>query len=56
MFDLRLGSQRHRHFLGFFNVPVQALTRGQPFKGYSEKPMLVAFNDTHGDTEDVFST
>ena len=21
----------HRHFVGFFNVPVQAPTRGQPF-------------------------
>ena len=28
---LRSGSQRHRHFVGFFNVPVQAPTRGQPF-------------------------
>ena len=30
-FDLRSGSQRHRHFAGFFNVPVQAPTRDQPF-------------------------
>ena len=30
-FDLRSGSQRHRHFVGFFNVSVQAPTRGQPF-------------------------
>ena len=30
-FDLRSGSQRHRHFEGFFNVPVQAPTRDQPF-------------------------
>ena len=29
--DLRSGSQRHRHFVGFFHVPVQAPTRGQPF-------------------------
>ena len=29
--DLRSGSQRHRHFKGFFNVPVQAPTRGHPF-------------------------
>ena len=29
--DLRSGSQRHRHFVGFFNVPVQASTRDQPF-------------------------
>ena len=29
--DLRSGSQRHRHFVGFFNVPAQAPIRGQPF-------------------------
>ena len=29
--DLRSGSQRHRHFVGFFNVPVQAPTRDHPF-------------------------
>ena len=29
--DLRLGSQRHRHLVGFFNVPVLAPTRNQPF-------------------------
>ena len=28
--DLRLVSHRHRHFVWFFNVPVQAPTRGQP--------------------------
>ena len=54
--DLRSGSQRHRHFVGFFNVPVQAPTRYHPFYGYSEKPPhLVAFKDTQGDTEDTFS-
>ena len=37
-FDLRSGCQRHRHFVGFFNVPVQAPTRDQPFYGYFEKP------------------
>ena len=26
-FDIRMGSQRHIQFVGFFNVPVQALTR-----------------------------
>ena len=26
--DLRSGSQRHRHFVGFFNVPILAPTRG----------------------------
>ena len=30
-FDLRSGSQRHRHFVRFFNVPFQAPTWGQPF-------------------------
>ena len=45
--DLRSGSQRHRHFVGFLNVSVQAPTRGQ--YGYSEKqPNLVAFYDTLG--------
>ena len=28
---LRSGSQRHRHFVGFFNVPVLAPTRDHPF-------------------------
>ena len=42
--NLQSGYQRHRHFVGFFNVPVQAPTRGHPFYGYSEKPLhLVAF-------------
>ena len=47
---LRSGSQRHRHFVGFFNVPVQAPTLGQPFIYiFSEKPPhLVAFYDTLG--------
>ena len=36
-FDLRSGSHA-KHFLVFFNVPVQAPTRGQLFLGYSEKP------------------
>ena len=26
-----VGLPRHRHFVGFFNVPVQAPTRDQPF-------------------------
>ena len=33
-----VGLPRHRHFVGFFNVPVQPLTRGKPFYGFSEKP------------------
>ena len=28
---LRSGSQRHSHFVGFFNVPVLAPTRDHPF-------------------------
>ena len=45
-----VGLPRYRHFVGFFNVPVQAPTRDPPFYGYSEKPPhLVAFYDTHGD-------
>ena len=30
--DLRSGSQRHRHFVGFFNVPVQARTWDHPLQ------------------------
>ena len=33
--DLQLGSKRHRHFVGFFNVPVRAPIWGQPFYSYS---------------------
>ena len=29
--DLGSGSQRHRHFVGFFNVPVQTPMRGRHF-------------------------
>ena len=36
---LRSGYQCHIHFVGFFNVPVEAPTRGQPFYGYSKKPL-----------------
>ena len=43
---------RQRNFTGFFNVPVQAPTRGQPFYSYYEKPLhLVAFYDA----VDIFS-
>ena len=43
------GSQRHSHFVGFFNVPVQASTRSSFLYGYSEKlPHLVAFYNTLG--------
>ena len=34
---LTVGFTRHRHFVGFFNVPDQAPTRDQPFNGYSDK-------------------
>ena len=49
-FDLRSGFQRHRHFIGFFNVPVQAPTRGRPFYTVIPRnhPHLVAFYDTLG--------
>ena len=30
--------KRHRHVVGFFNVPIQAPTHDQPFYGYSKKP------------------
>ena len=33
-----VGLPRHRHFAGFFNVPVQTPTRDPPLYGYSEKP------------------
>ena len=33
-----IGLRRHRHFVGFFNVPGQAPTHSQPLYGYSEKP------------------
>ena len=53
-----VGLPRHRHFVGFFNVPVLAPTRDQPFYTVipTHRPILVAFNDTHEDTEDTFST
>ena len=56
--DLRSGSQRHRHFAGFFNVPVLAPTRDHPFYTVipDTPPHLVAFYDHAGDTEDTFST
>ena len=44
--DLRLGSQRHRHFVGLLTVPVHGTTL---LNGYSEKPPhLDAFYDTLG--------
>ena len=47
-----VGLPRHRHFVGFFNVPVLAPTRDQPFyKVIPTPPHLVAFYDHAGDTE-----
>ena len=47
--DLRSDSQCHRHFVGFFNMPVQAPTRGHPFYGSSKEPThLDAFYNTLG--------
>ena len=37
-FDLRSGSQRHRHSVGFFNVPVPTQTWGQPFYNSEKLP------------------
>ena len=33
--------RRHRHFVGCFNEPVQAPTRGQPFYGYDHDQVNV---------------
>ena len=44
----RSGSRRHRHFVGFFNMPVQAPTRDQPFYTVIHTAPLVAFYDTLG--------
>ena len=53
-----VGLPRHRHFVGFFNVPVLAPTRDHPFYTVipTPPPHLVAFYDHAGDTEDTFST
>ena len=58
-FDLRSGSQRRRHFVGFLNVPVQAQTKHWAnILTFIPRncPILIAFYDTHGDTEDTYST
>ena len=56
--DLRSGSQRHRHFEGFFNVPVQAPTGGTLFfTDYFRESALFSSRLLHaGDTEDLFSS
>ena len=48
--DLRSGSQRHRHFVGFFNVPVQAPTF---YTVIPRSRHLVAFFDTLGIREHI---
>ena len=52
-----VGLPGHRHFVGFFYVPIQAPTRGQPFMVIPRnRPISVAFYDAHGDTMDLFSS
>ena len=48
-FGIQSGSQRHGHFVGFFNVPVQAPIRNQPFYTFIPRNRpLIAFYDTMG--------
>ena len=49
-----VGLPRHRHFVGFFNVPVPSTDTGPSFLyGDSDTPPhLVAFYDHPGDTEE----
>ena len=56
--NLRSGSQRHRHFVGFFNVPVQSLTRTILFIRLFREitPVSRLLRHVYGDTEDTFST
>ena len=47
--DLRSGSQRHRHFVGYFNVRARRSTDTGPTFLYGDSdtpPQLVAFHDT----------
>ena len=54
--DLRSGSQRHRHFVGFLYVPVPALTQGHPFiRLFREYVPFSRLLRHTGDTEDTFS-
>ena len=48
--DLRLGSQRHRHFAGFFNSVRPSTDTGPAFlyEDSDTPPQLVAFYDTLG--------
>ena len=56
--DLRSGSQRHRHFVGFFNMPFQAPTQNNPFyiRLFRETALFSRLLRHAGDTEDTFST
>ena len=56
--DLRLGSYAiDIHFVGFFNVSVQATSWANLFTVIPRnQPILVAFYDTHGDRKDLFSS
>ena len=49
-----VGLPRHRHFVGFFNVPVQYWHGTTLFQ--RNRPISVVFYDTNGDTEDLFSS
>ena len=46
--------QRHRHFVGFLNLPVQAVTRGPPFLRLFREtaPFQSPFYEEHGNKED----
>ena len=55
--NLWSGSQRHRHFVGFLNVPVQAPTRDHPFiRLFRETARFSRLLRHAGDTEGIFST
>ena len=47
----------HRHFVGFFNVPVKAPTPANFFTVIPRnRPISVDFYDAHRNTEDLFSS
>ena len=46
--DLRLGSQRYTHFVGFFNVPVQTLAWDHPFYTFIHRPIYSPFTTRCG--------
>ena len=51
-----VGLPHHRHLVGFFNVPVQAPTRGQPFKVIPRNRPTFSRLLHAWDTEDLFSS